>query len=132
MRKGFKDDRGVERTPAGVGVGMMSQTTAHSVWQWTDPWMAVMVLGRMLSTVAEAEALVVVDRGWGIDVWTVVSCSSPQIRRELADRQWSFMQVFTGLDVDFHILDRKGEPLEQFVNPNECDMFIRLKANAFS
>lgn len=91
-----------------------------------------MVLGRMLSTVAAAEALVVIDRGWGIDVWTVVSNSSSQTRRELADRQWSFMQVFTGLDIDFHILDRGDEPIEQFVRPNECDMFIRLKANALS
>jgi hypothetical protein len=111
---------------------MMSQTTVQSVWQWIDPWMAVMVLGRMLSTVAAAEALVVIDRGSGIDVWTVVSNSSSQTRRELADRQWSFMQVFTGLDIDFHILDRGDEPIEQFVRANECDMFIRLKANALS
>lgn len=132
MERKLRADQGTEQAPTGIGVEMMSQTTVQSVWQWIDPWMAVMVLGRMLSTVAAAEALVVIDRGWGIDVWTVVSNSSSQTRRELADRQWSFMQVFTGLDIDFHILDRGDEPIEQCVRPNECDMFIRLKANALS
>jgi len=86
----------------------------------------------MLAAVPEAEAVLVSDRGWGLDVWTVVNHSSPQTRHQLADKQWNLLQVFPDLDVDFHILDRRGEPLESFVHPSDYDMFVRLKANAQS
>jgi len=78
-----------------------------------------MIFARMLAIVAEAEAVLVMDRGWGVDVWTVVNHSSSQTRGQLADKQWNFMQVFPDLDVDFHILDRRGEPLESFVRPSD-------------
>jgi hypothetical protein len=98
----------------------------------SDPWAAVIVFARMLTAIAEAEALLVIDRGWGVDVWTVVNRSSSQTRGQLADKQWNFMQVFPDLDVDFHILDRRDESLESFVRPSDYDVFIKLKADAHS
>ena len=48
------------------------------------------------------------------------------------EKQWNFMQVFSHLDVDFHILDRRDEPMETFVCPSDYDIFIKLKSNAHS
>ena len=39
------------------------------------------------------------------------------------------MQVFPDLDVDFHILDRRDEPMETFVCPSDYDMFINTSAS---
>ncbi len=118
--------------PIGVGVREVERAIPKMMMRWSDPWTAVMILARMLTTVAGVEALLVSDRGWGIDVRTVVNRSSSQARGQLADKQWNFMQVFPDLDVDFHILDRRGEPLESFARPSDYDMFIRLKADAHS
>ncbi len=115
-----------------IGVATAERTTLRVMARGSDPWLAVMAFGRMLATVAEAEALLVMDRGAEVDVWTVVNRSSPQSRRRLADQQWNLMQVFPDLDMDFHILDRRDEPLDRLVRPNEYDMFIRLRANAYS
>lgn len=114
-----------------VGVREVERAVPKVMTRWGDPWAAVMIFARMLATVAEAEAVLVIDRGWGVDVWTVVNHSSSQTRGQLADKQWNFMQVFPDLDVDFHILDRRGEPLESFIRPSDYDVFIRLKANAY-
>lgn len=121
--------RRMNRMSTGAGV---REVEPQVMPRWSDPWAAVVIFGRMLATVAEAEALLVVDRDWGIDVWTVVNRSSSQTREQLADRQWNFMQVFPDLDVDFHILDRRDDPMESFVRPGDYDMYIRLKANAHS
>jgi hypothetical protein len=100
-------------------------------WQ-SGHWGAVMAFCGMLMAMAETEALLIVNRGWGLDIWTVVNRSSPGTRRQLAEKQWNFMQVFPDLDVDFHILDRRDEPMETFVRPSDYDMFIKLKSNAHS
>ena len=92
-----------------VGVREIERTVPKLMRRWSDPWAAMMIFARMLTMVAEAEAVLVIDRGWGVDVWTVVNRSSPQTRAQLADKQWNFMQVFPDLNVDFHILDRRGE-----------------------
>ena len=115
-----------------VGVTEVERAVPKLMRRWSDPWAAMMIFARMLTALAEAEAVLVIDRGWGVDVWTVVNHSSPQTRAQLADKQWNFMQVFPDLDVDFHILDRRGEPLESFVRPSDYDIFIRLKGNAYS
>ena len=122
----------MSRMPVGVGVREVERPIPKVMRRWSDPWTAVMAFGRMLTAIAEAEVLLVIDRGRGIDIWTVINRSSAQTRSQLADKQWSFMQVFPDLDVDFHILDRRNEPLERFVRPSDYDIFIRLKANAHS
>jgi hypothetical protein len=84
-------------------------------------WGAVMAFCGMLMAMAETEALLIVNRGWGLDIWTVVNRSSTRTRRQLAEKQWNFMQVFPDLDVDFHILDRRDEPMETFVRPSDYE-----------
>ena len=124
------DARWQPAPPPMVGVREIERAIPKVVMRRSDPWTAVLVFGRMLTAVAEA--LLVIDRGWGVDIWTVVNHSSPQMRSQLADKQWNFMQVFPDLDVDFHILDRRGEPLERFIRPSDYDVFIRLKTNAWT
>lgn len=96
----------------------------------SDPWSAIMAFRGMLMAIPEAEALLIINHGWGLDIWTVFNYSSTQTRHRLAEKQWNFMQVFSDLDVDFHILDRHGESLETFVRPSDYDVFIKLKSNA--
>lgn len=126
------DARWQPAPPPMAGVGEVERAIPKVVMRRSDPWTAILVFGCTLTTVAVAEALLVIDRGWGVDIWTVVNHSSSQARSQLADKQWNFMQVFPDLDVDFHILDRRGEPLESFICPSDYDVFIRLKANAYS
>lgn len=98
----------------------------------SDPWSAIMAFRGILMAMPEAEALLIVNRGWGLDIWTLVNRSSTRTRRQLAEKQWNFMQVFPDLDVEFHILDRRDEPMETFVRPSDYDVFIKLKSNAHS
>jgi len=82
-----------------------------------EPSLALVAFRRLISDVLEADAVLVRDLGWGYDVWIIVNHSTPETRAQLADRQWTFMETCPGLDVDFHIVDRQGLPLREFVWP---------------
>lgn len=110
----------------------VEQEVTEAVHWRSGHWGAVMAFCGMLMTMPEAEALLIVNRGRELDMWTVVNCSSTRTRRQLAEKQWNFMQVFPDLDVDFHILDRRDESMETFVRPSDYDMFIKLKSNVHS
>jgi len=92
-----------------------------------EPSLAFVAFRRLISDVPEAEAVLVRDLGWGYDIWTIVSHSTPETRAQLAARQWAFMEAYPSLDVDFHIIDRQGLPLREFVWPYEYDMFLKVR-----
>jgi len=92
-----------------------------------EPSLALVAFRRLISDVPEADAVLVRDLGWGYDIWTIVNHSTPETRAQLAARQWAFMETYPGLDVDFHIIDRQGLTLREFVWPYEYDMFLKVR-----
>jgi len=109
----------------------MAQTTVELPLQLVreEPWLALLTFRRLIASIPGVEAIVVRDRGWGLDVWTVVHRSTPETRRTLAAQQWQLMTMYPELDLDFHIVDRQELPLEMFVSPAEYDLFIRIRSS---
>lgn len=94
-----------------------------------DPWLALLAFRRLVIDIPGTEAIAVRDHGWGLDVWTFVNRSDVETRQALARRQWELMTMYSKLDLDFHIVDRQGAPLESFVSPSEYDLFIRVRSS---
>ena len=92
-----------------------------------DPWLTLMTLRHLITPIASVEAILARDLGGALDVWTLVHHSDARTRASLADQQWEFMRLYPDVDVDFHIVERGGIPLESFVSPAECDLFVRVR-----
>lgn len=92
-----------------------------------DPWLALITFRRLVAHIPGIEAILARDRGWGMDIWTLVHESTAETREAIANSQWQLLTMYPDLDVDFHIIDRDGAPFETFVSPSEYDLFIRIK-----
>jgi hypothetical protein len=92
-----------------------------------DPWLTLMTFRRLITPIPSVEAILARDRGWGLDVWTLVHQSDHKARHALAEQQWEFMRLYPTVDIDFHIVDRRDSPLETFVSPAEYDLYLRVR-----
>lgn len=92
-----------------------------------DPWLTLMTFRRLVSPIPAVEAILARDRGWGLDVWTLVHQSDAAARDTLAQQQWEFLRLYPDLDIDFHIVDRRDQPLATFVSPAEYDLYLRVR-----
>jgi hypothetical protein len=92
-----------------------------------DPWLTLMTFRRLVTAIPSVEAILARDRGWGLDVWTLVHESDAAARSALAEQQWEFMRLYPDVVVDFHIIDRRDSPLETFVSPAEYDLYLRVR-----
>ncbi len=92
-----------------------------------DPWLTLLTFRRLVTPIPSVEAILARDRGWGLDVWTLVHQSDVAARSTLAEQQWEFMRLYPDVEIDFHIVDRRDHPLETFVSPAEYDLYLRVR-----
>jgi hypothetical protein len=87
-----------------------------------DPWLSMLVFRRMLEGIPTVEKLLAREQDWGLRIWIIVKNSTEDIRYQIYDKEWELMQRFPGLGVNFTLIDREDQPLEQLVTLQDIDL----------
>jgi len=121
----------VSNTLAEADVGLLTQATSYGAVaeeaRLPDPWLSMLVFRRMLTGVPTVEKLLARVQDWGLAVWIIVNNSTEDIRYQIYDKEWEFMQRFPGLGVNFTLIDREGQPLEQLATLQDIDLQFTLR-----
>jgi len=89
----------------------------------------VQVFWERLATIPAVEAVMARRTGDRYAVWTVVDRIDDQTRETIYWQEWALMEQYPESDFDFHLLERRGRPLETLVTVTAMDFFIRRGAN---
>jgi len=114
------------QTASALGVRLLPQATSHeAVTKETlvpDPWACMLVFRRMLQGIPAVEKLLARAHDWGLMIWVIVNNSTADTRYQIYDKEWELMQRFSGLGVNFHVIDRQDRPLEQLITLQDIDL----------
>ncbi len=58
-------------------------------------------------------------------LWTVVDRVDDATRDAIYWQEWALMERYPDVDFDFHILERRGRPLDTFLSLADMDVFLR-------
>ncbi len=109
-----------------LSVRLLPQATSHeAVTKETlvpDPWACMLVFRRMLQGIPAVEKLLARAQDWGLMIWVIVNNSTEDTRYQIYDKEWELMQRFSGLGVNFHVIDRQDRPLEQLITLQDIDL----------
>jgi len=82
----------------------------------------MLVFRRMLQGIPAVEKLLARAHDWGLMIWVIVNNSTADTRYQIYDKEWELMQRFSGLGVNFHVIDRQDRPLEQLITLQDIDL----------
>ena len=91
-----------------------------------DPRACMLVFRQMLEGIPTVEKLLARAQDWGLTIWIIVNNSTEDIRYQIYDKEWEFMQRFPGLGISFDLIDRDGRHLEQLITLQDVDLQFAL------
>jgi prevent-host-death family protein len=88
---------------------------------------AVYTFHDLVSEMQDVEAMIVTRIAGGYSIWTVADQLDEATRERLYSREWELMQLYPDISFDFHLLERQGRDLEEFVTLKHVDLYLQVK-----
>jgi prevent-host-death family protein len=93
---------------------------------------AVYTFRQLVSEMQAMEAIIVMRIAGGYSIWTVADQLDEATREQLYGREWELMQLYPDLNFDFHLLERQGRDLEEFVTLKHVDLYLQVKEKPYA
>jgi prevent-host-death family protein len=93
---------------------------------------AVYTFRQLVGEMQAVEAIIVTRIAGGYSIWTVADQLGEAARERLYDREWELMQLYPDLNFDFHLLERQGRDLEEFVTLKHVDLYLQVKEKPYA
>lgn len=93
---------------------------------------AVYTFRQLVSEIQAVEAIIVTRMAGGYSIWTVADQLDEATRERLYDWEWELMQLYPDLSFDFHLLERQGRDLEEFVTLKHVDLYLQVKEKPYA
>jgi len=94
--------------------------------QIKTPLDPVAQLYQLLLPLESVEALYADWHPDGFDVWIIANNTTEADRDQIYDQEWSLMQQFPGLGVNFYLVDRSEVDPAAMINLDDADFFLRF------
>jgi prevent-host-death family protein len=93
---------------------------------------AVYTFRQLVSEMQAMEAIIVTRIAGGYSIWTVADQLDEATREQLYGKEWELMQLYPDLNFDFHLLERQGRDLEEFVTLKHVDLYLQVKEKPYA
>jgi prevent-host-death family protein len=93
---------------------------------------AVYTFRQLVSEMRGMEAIIVTRIAGGYSIWTVADQLNEATRERLYNQEWELMQLYPDLNFDFHLLERQGRDLEEFVTLKYVDLYLQVKEKPYA
>lgn len=90
-------------------------------------WQPIRDLGDAIARIPPVEQIVASHQESGYEVTIVVNHATEEQRYTIYDAQWDLMGRYPHLGLDFHLLDRRGEPLSELLTPGPGDFVMCVR-----
>ena len=95
---------------------ILKETAEESTIQAREAQKVIRSFVNLMSQISEVEAVLgMVDDG-AFSLWSVTDEASVEVKDRIYEMEGRLMDIFPGEGFDFHLIERRGRPLEEIVS----------------
>ena len=95
---------------------ILKETAEESTIQAREAQKVIRSFVNLMSQISEVEAVLgMVDDG-AFSLWSVTDEASVEVKDRIYEMEGRLMDMFPGEGFDFHLIERRGRPLEEIVS----------------
>jgi len=110
-------------------VGQPSLQLSEHETQMSAQRQLMVDFARSLADIRPVEQVIGRKTPLGYWILTVVNAASKDECHAVYDREWNLMNSHPGESFDFHVLDRRNQPLAELISPEVSDFVMSVRGH---